>query len=276
MTSQADFHLLMRLVFILIESQAGKPLDENSAWRNNAQVMAIKMFRHLSSANRLCTPTEIDYVGYIKPKFIDHSSVATLGRTAFETYLAFHYVFVNEDQTLSEFRCQTWELAGLTDRSRLFASTTDSKEKLISEGQRISFLKSKISQNSHFHALSESHKKHIISGRWRANIPWKDLATLAGFHGTYFDSLYNHLSGHAHGSYISALQIRDASSSLNEADLSGAIVQLGCVLCAHLIHAYTRIFPDSALLVQVNPHLHSVAETWHICEEDMQHIYQIK
>ncbi|WP_236326039.1 hypothetical protein, partial [Pseudomonas poae] len=79
-----------------------------------------------------------------KFQHIDHSSVIVITRAAIEAFLTLHYVFINNDVNLSIFRHKTWQLAGLMDRSRMFAGSPEAKEILKLEAKEIEILKNEI------------------------------------------------------------------------------------------------------------------------------------
>jgi len=117
----------MHLFFRLVQSEAGKDIAPEVAWKNDAQVLAVKIFRHLASVQHLSSGAQFDYGGISNFEFIDHSSIGIVTRAALETYLAFYFIYINTEERLSIYRHKIWQLAGLIDRSKLFANSDDSK-----------------------------------------------------------------------------------------------------------------------------------------------------
>src|SRR6266702_5226517 len=126
---------LLNLIVQLTNSQAGKDVPARSLWMNDAQVLALKFYYHLTSLHVLLHPVEV-----VMPEgtvsHIDHSSMLVLSRAALETFLTFAHVFGCSETDLREFRHMTWRCAGLLDRQKLQASARlpQSKQKLIDEG----------------------------------------------------------------------------------------------------------------------------------------------
>ncbi|MGD8163072.1 hypothetical protein [Pantoea sp. FN0307] len=131
MNFDADLSKLMNLCFLLIESRNGEQLLPGEEWKNDAQVLSVKIFRHIATAQQISAGIGFEFgVGQVV-SHIDHSSVAVVVRAAIESYLAFNYIFVNQDESLSIYRYKLWCRAGLMDRSNLFANTLESKNVLL-------------------------------------------------------------------------------------------------------------------------------------------------
>lgn len=64
---------------------------------------------------------------------------------------------------------------------------------------------------------------------------WHAITYKTDIHQRYFSDIYNHLSGHSHASFISALQIRDASNIEQQAMLAGAARQILCMVISHFL-----------------------------------------
>src|SRR5690606_22963436 len=119
------------------ESQNGKPLHPGFEWKNDAQILGVKIFRHIATAQQISTGIEFEFGAGQVFSHIDHSSVAIIVRAAVESYLAFNYIFVNEDENLSIYRHKLWRRAGLIDRSKIQANTSESKDILLRESKSI-------------------------------------------------------------------------------------------------------------------------------------------
>lgn len=146
MNHDTDYSTLLDLFIRLVESQAGIEIDNESAWLNDAQVLAIKLFRHLVSMRALAAGATVETAGGKTVFFVDHASVKVVARAALETYLVFFYLYGSADRSLSKFRHKTWQLGGLSDRQRYHASTQEGHDVLAQEKSQIEALKSEIGE----------------------------------------------------------------------------------------------------------------------------------
>lgn len=187
-----------------------------------------------------------------------------------EAYLTFHYIFTNENNDLSVYRHKVWKLGGLIDRSKFFASTPENIQKLAQEQQYIDKLKGEIRSSAFF---IRNNEKNLMKGKWKPDEGWNKLGTLAGFHETYFKDIYSHLCGHAHASYISAIQIRDANNTEDQKALAASARNIGCLILAHFAFAYIKLFPAAEVVLRRDAELYRVADKWNIRKEDVEFIY---
>lgn len=273
MNSQDHLSKLLYLCFRLIESETDKPCLYGEAWRHDAQAFGVKLFRHITSAQQISMGVTIDFGNNSQLQHVDHSSVAVLIRSAIEAYLAFNYIFINTDASLSEYRHDTWQLAGLLDRSKITANRSESKEKLAQEALLITEIKQKLERSSFFVESNSRTRKNILDGKWKPVGGWNKLGGDADIHQAYFDNIYNHLSGHSHASYISILQIKQAESVEDQSSLAVSTNQIGCVIISHFLFSYVKLFPDTKRILEGNSSLYEVAKKWHLRTEDVNSIY---
>jgi len=273
MNWDADLSKLMSLCFYLIESNHGEQLLPGCEWKNDAQVLSVKIFRHIATAQQISAGIEFEFgVGQIF-SHIDHSSVAVVVRAAIESYLAFNYIFLNHDESLSIYRHKLWCRAGLMDRSKLLANTLESKNVLVREAESIKKLYNDITHDPHFQKSNREERKEIEKGNWKPKGGWHAITNKTDIHQRYFSDIYNHLSGHSHASFISALQIRDARSLEQQGMLAGGARQILCMVISHFIFSYVKLFPAAKAVMDSNSELTEIAEKWHILKEEVASFY---
>ena len=273
MAIDADIKKLLYLCFRLIQSQANKPIVAGSEWINDAQLLGTKLFRHVASMEQLSSGTQFDYGPNAHFKYIDHSSIAVLIRAAIEAYLTFNYLFTNDSDKIAIYRHRTWALGGLLDRTKMFANTEESKKVQAQDIKNASELANLITSDPLHHQQNRDRRKDILSGKWKPKGGWNSLGAEAEFHSTYFDDIYNHLSGHAHASYISSLQIRDAATFDQQKSLAAAVRINGCLVLAHFAFAYVKAFPQAQVVLEEDADAHDLADTWFIRKKDVDHLY---
>ena len=273
MNHDTDYSTLLDLFIRLVESQAGIEIDNESAWLNDAQVLAIKLFRHLISMRALAAGTTVETAGGKTVFFVDHASVKVVARAALETYLVFFYLYGSADRSLSKFRHKTWRLGGLSDRQRYHASTQEGHDVLAREKSQVEVLQSEIKMLPQLGEYTDNQRKKLLSGEWRIGKGWADLGTQAGFHGKYFDNIYGYLCGYSHSSYLSILQVGQARSIEDQQKLTQSILGIGVVLMAHFAFSYASAFSNAEKVLSADPTAKLVAEKWRFGPEDMASIY---
>lgn len=269
----ADLSKLMNLCFLLIESQNGKQLPPGSEWKNDAQVLGVKIFRHIATAQQISGGVSFEFGPGQIFSHIDHSSVAVIVRAAIESYLTFNYIFLNQDENLSIYRHMLWRRAGLIDRSKILANTPESKSILLQEAESIKELYNEITHTSHYQKSNRDERKEIEKGNWKPKGGWHAITHKTDIHQRYFSDIYNHLSGHSHASFISILQIRDAWNIEQQAMLAGAARQILCMVISHFLFSYVNFFPGAKAVMESNPELTEIAAGWHIHKEEVTAIY---
>lgn len=273
MPSNADYSALLDLFIRLVESQAGRKVAPGDEWLNDAQILAIKLFRHLVSMQTLATKTTVEHGNIPAVRFVDHASVKVVARAALETYLVFFYLYSNSDRSLSEFRHRTWCLGGLVDRQQFHVSTEQGRKVLAREKQQIEELKLKIESSPELRIYTDKQRKKLLKGEWRIGNDWTRLGVSAGFHKKYFNNVYGYLCGYSHSSYLSALQVGQAHSIDDQQMITQSILGVGAVLMAHFAFSYSAVFATASAVLHANPFEMRIAKKWQFGPEDMAEIY---
>lgn len=273
MSHDADYSVLLGLFIRLVQSQSGRTIAPGEAWLNDAQTLAVKLFQHLFTVQRLATPVVLDGDAIPPIRIVDHASAKVLSRAAFETYLVFFYLYGGPDRALAEFRHKTWCLGGLADRQKFHALTEHSREIKANEQRQIEQLRSEIQASAYIHAYGDKQRKKLLEGDWRIGKSWADLGKSAGFHQKYFAQVYGYLCGYSHSSYLSALQVGQARSIDDQRMLIQGSLGVGVVLMAHFAFSYSRVFSGANAVLSTDPVAKGVAEKWQFGPEEMEAIY---
>lgn len=273
MPYEPDFSMLLDLFVSLIDSQAGKSIGEGQAWKNDAQVLSLKLHHHLFSMRSLAAGATISGAEGVTLQFIDHSSIKVLARAALETYLVFAYIYGDADSSSATFRYKCWRLGGLMDRQKLHTTTQAGAQVQKEELKQVEKLRSELQLHDEFQALPQKHKSKLLKGEWRMERSWTDLGVAAGFHEKYFRNIYNYLCGYSHSSFISVLQVGQAKTTADQAMLAQAIMGIGVVVMAHFSSAYVLLFESAAQVLQQNKEAARVAEKWRFSAKDMVTVY---
>lgn len=272
MNYDEDLLKLIRLLYDCVQSEAGKEIQHGEDWKNDAQVLGAKLFRHVASVQQISAGISFDF-GDSTFSHVDHSSVAILVRASIETLLAFKYIFTNDDTNLCLFRYKLWKLSGLNDRSKITAKSDESKAVLKREAEGIKALKQEITQSPFYVNANREARREIDNCSWKPKGGAYVISGQIDIHQRYFSDIYNHLSGHAHASYISALQTRDAQSLEDQQMLAGSARQMLCMVLAHFLFSYTKVFPDALKILQSDAEIFKVVTTWHLKKAHLNNLY---
>lgn len=268
-----DYSTLLDLFIQLVQSREGKPIPQGDSWLNDAQVLAVKLFRHLVSMQTLAAGATVEHKGVQGIFFVDHASVKVVARAALETYLVFFYLYGSPDLSLCEFRHKAWCLGGFADRQKFSVFMPQHHQILARELEEMQELRSQIEKSPHMAGYSEKQRSRLLEGEWRTGSGWGDLGKSAGFHEKYFKNIYGYLCGYSHASYLSALQVGQATSIEDQKMLTSFVLGIGVVLMAHFSFSYTAAFEDAGAVLSANPSAKRTAEKWRFGPEDMAEIY---
>ncbi len=257
---ETEYSALLSLFIELIESQHGKEIEPNNEWLNDAQILSIKLFRHLASMKILAIGSTVEAHGRQNIYHIDHPSIKVIARAALETYLVFHFIFLSEDQSLAKFRHKLWRIGGLADRQKYNTYSEHGQEMLAYEKNTLQKLREEVQQSHHFTTFTDRQQRQLLKGKWRAGYSWTDLGCSADFHEKYFSNVYNYLCGYSHSSYASVLQIGQAQSVDTQQMLTQAILGVGVVLMSQFTFSYPSVFPTAKFVLSANPTERNIAE----------------
>ena len=270
MTLAEEYEQLLDLFFQLVQSQAGNSIESGNEWKNDAQTLSVKLFRHLASMRAIANGGRIVFPGGPPVPYIDHASIKVLARAALETYLVFYYLFGGDDEKLCRFRHATWVLGGLSDRQNSHASLEEHREKLKHEKRQIENLNLEISASPYLADYTARQQRRLLDGDWRVGKSWTDLGVSADFNRKYFENIYSYLCGYSHASYISALQVGQATKIEDQAKLTNSILGIGMVIMAHYVFSYSSVFQSAGGVLEQNAISKVIAEKWHFRSEDME------
>ena len=266
---------LLGLMMRLIDSQAGTDIPPGDAWRNDAQALGIKLFRHLVSMQTLAQGATIQHPDGTSIMHIDHGSIVVLARAALETYLVWHYLYGQPANSNGRYRHLTWKLGGLMDRQGLHTLSQKGLDVQAKELIQVESLREEIRTFAEFQALNPKHQKRLLAGDWKIVLGTADLAVAAGFHGTNFKNVYSFLCGYSHASYISALQIAQAETLEEQAAMSRTMMGIGVVTMAHFSCSYPKQFPSAQAVLDADAQVKTIADKWAIMAEHMNATYGI-
>lgn len=252
MFNEREYLQILDLYFDMGESLKGEVPEDPRIL--DAQALAVKLLFHAASAFWLYKGTRVPGMRRLAPYFFDHASARVLVRAAFESLLAFHYIFVDSKTDDDfEFRYNAWKLSGLAIREGFPAQMPEYQEQLRQEKQFNDSLREKIRETKQFQKLKHGVQRDILKGKkWRLK-GIKEMARSAGIGRAYSGSVYSYLSGYVHSDSLSALQVSQAKAREDQLMLlTGALVYM-CIILSKMILFYSEKFPRAAKVLKEHP-----------------------
>lgn len=259
MNKDQEYLKLLDVLIKVTEANKGMPAGADDRVLD-AEGLALKFFYHACSAFYLYRSTTVPE---IMATFFDAGSINVLGRAALETFLVFHYVFVDptSDQQ-KDFRYFSWLLAGLLERQEYPVQSSKGRKLLSVEKSLIAPLQEKLANNPYLLKLKHKQQKKLLQkGKWRLH-SWKEIGLSAGFDESHAKGLYHYLSGYAHAGNISVLQLRQAGTAVSQKDLCAATITVIMIALANMIKSYCQIFPKSQSVLTQDRNGSKLVDIW--------------
>jgi hypothetical protein len=272
-----DFPLLLTKFETLISIAKNVPVTEENGWKANGQLLLVKTWCHFRSVATLGQfqvnrdSAKKDHV------YVDHSSIAVLSRAAYETYVLFHFIFMEKDPDVRNFRHQVWRFSGLTSRLKLNrpkALPEHYVKQIEAEEQQASKLKTAILSNPLFSQLEDGTKRNVKKGDGvRLGEALIDLAVKAGLPRLYAADMYTHFCNYSHASSVSVFQIRDSLIDGNSSVMARGTIGFCCILITQIILAYGEFFEEIAEAISSDVELSDLLKLWEGIGERFKGIY---
>lgn len=223
-------------------------IPSGEGWRNSGQVLLIKAYHHLRSVRTLARGVRVgEVVGSDNPDlYLDHSSMAALGRAALEAYATYNYIFCEGTREEQLFRFRVWKLQGLKSRLDLKGfAVIDHRIEAVRRSDQVSVavLRKQIECDPMFQSLDKGQRSQALNGRnWRLGRSLPGIAADAGLPKHYALDMYNHFSEYAHSGAVSSFQIQNALWDGSGPQLAGVTIGFCSVLLARAIATYVDQF----------------------------------
>ena len=264
------------LLFRVIQANRGLSPDPDDRLAY-AEGLGLKLFFHAASALYLARGTIIPDFPSVKVQLGDESSINVIARAAFETFLVFHYVFV-EPKSLDEknYRFWVWKANGVAVPHDII--TYNNKGKLTFEqySQELDSIQRNLSTNSIFLKLNNRQQKRVLEKyEWRLNPgderrkSWRDIAFSAGLGRAMSSGMYKVTSGYTHSDSHSIYQMKVAAyehalkhRSLLQKISIGAALNNIAISIACFIRGYCGLFPDSMVVLESDEEGKTMIDEW--------------
>jgi hypothetical protein len=255
---ESDYEELLRLLIDVAEANKGVVAGDDDRVLD-AEVLAVKVVFHAASALYLHRGTSLPEA---HASFFDPGSVNVVCRAAFETFLVFHYVFVEPTSDGDrDYRYWAWVLARCIERQNLPVWSAEAKAALELEAQLIGPLTAKLEANATFAGLKPTERKKVLRGDWRLR-SWTQMARSAGLHDINAKAVYSYLCGYAHAGNLSILQLRQADTSDSQLSLCAISMNLMLIVMANMVKYYCVLFPKAAARLQQEAFRATLVDVW--------------
>lgn len=250
MSQLDDFTFLLPHFLNIVESAKGITHGPNRDWIVDADRIALKYGTNLLSIADLLEGTKPNIAGHDPINFIDHHSIFAVVRSAFESYLVFSYIFVDQSVTEEErkYRHNLWTLSSLGNRQRTSVFSQAMADVLADERNQIQRLQQEVRTSSFYNGLSTRHRtrEDINAGRtridWKPDNGWATLANRAGINERFYVDAYNLLSSVTHSEKVVANYIDNVKNKDIQIGLSKSAISILNVITCCFIRGYASIF----------------------------------
>ncbi len=242
---ETDFDLLIKTAIEIGNSLDGKKYVYNTNDLFYAEGLGQKIINHAITIRQLFGGYQLSIGQITYQATVDFASIAILTRAALETYLTLNYIFVApktpEEKLL---RFQAWHLAGFLERADHIPTKQAHVDLKNKEQLEIEKLKQELNNSSYFNSLTKKQREKILTGQWRVENSWSQLAQDAGFSKRYFNQQYKFLCAYAHSSRLSIIQIQQTKEYAMKHEMAKASISTCMVVLAKFMHDYIHIIPE--------------------------------
>ena len=201
-----------------------------------SEELIIKFYFHGLTINKISEGFNFQskYFGngaVAKQKFVDVSSVLTVGRSQLETLLMYQHLYINsENENELWLRYYAWIYTALLQRSDTPTNTVETKQKKEDDIKAMEILRKKMESLFPLTNLSEKQQKSLIEkGNGKLFKTWDAIFKDSGFSNGIFTKLYYILSVYAHTEGLSVIQMKSAKYNTTKEENSDMVfMQLFC------------------------------------------------
>lgn len=235
--------------------------------------LIFKVFAHAASALYLSRRTILNDFPSVEVKFVDAGSIQVVVRAALEAFLTLHYLYATPaSDEERELRYLSWEIAGLMERQDYPILSSRVVERKAQDMSVIEEWRTKLSSNPVFNQLTVRQKEGISNGQYRLlplslpepwEIPsWRILAESTGLAKFYAETGYYFLSGYAHSTSLSVLQMIQADTLTTQQQLISGSVGILDIVLANAITCYCDLFPKAKAALQSDSAGTQLVQIW--------------
>ena len=246
-----EFHNLIDSLLYLHETLADEKISIQS-WQKDSEILLFKFSLHGMTLHDILTGLTLKSSYFERElhgkRVIDISSSKVVLRSQLETFLMYHYIYINpSNDELKQLRYYAWIYSSLLQRQGFPSKTSFAKEQKKKDAAEMKKIQSIISKLTSFKELSDKQQKALFErGSGKLFMHWSAILEETGFSENHsFSTLYNYLSMYSHSEGLSAIQLRDNSFSYNKnIELAKLDLHQSKLLVCLMITSIIKLYPE--------------------------------
>ena len=223
-----------------------------------ADTFARKVFQHAASAFMLwsqATQVRVTGIDKLLDLTCDWPSMEVLARACLETYLAFHYIYIEPgaDQDAFQFRYHSWIVAGFAKRESFPLIPGEDRKQLADDATALKWHRRRIEKTGYFQSLKPGVRERVLAGR-----NWPPGVTLSGMAERVFGpvwgrAVYSYMCSHAHSDALSVVQMKQAVSREDTTGMADTTMSKIALVLAHMTASYAAKFVKARKVLASHP-----------------------
>jgi hypothetical protein len=222
-----------------------------------ADTLARKLFQHSVTAFALWTQhTRATIEGIDGEVHLpDWPSIQVLARACVETYLTFHYLYIDpKTQDEFEFRYCAWMLAGFTRRESFPTITEHGLQQIARDRVANERYRRRIRKTAYFQRLKSRTQERVLAGHnWH---PGNTMSSMAAriFGPQWGQALYGFMCSYAHSDALAAVQMKQCRSAEEAEHFADAAMSLIAPTLARMTADYAGKFVKARKVLAEHPY----------------------
>jgi hypothetical protein len=252
----SEFERLLALNYAVGDATAKKKVKDPEFVY--ADTFARKVFQHAASAFMLWRQAaHIRVTGIDNPLDLtrDWPSMEVLARACLETFLAFHYIYIEPetDQDEFQFRYHSWMVAGFARRETFPYVPEEHEKQVANDAGALEQHRRRIRKTRHFQSLKPGVQERVLAGlNWRPGVTLSAMAERV-FGTELGRAVYSYMCSHAHSDALSVVQMKQAVSREDAMTMADATMSKIALVLAHMTASYAAKFVKARKVLASHP-----------------------
>jgi len=253
---RSEFERLLALNYAVGDATAKKRVRDSEFVYPDTS--ARKVFQHAASAFTLWgQATQVRVTGIDNPLDLrcDWPSMEVLARACLETFLAFHYIYIEPetDQDEFQFRYHSWMVEGFAKRESFPDVPEEHKKQVANDARALEQHRRRTRKTRHFQRLKPAVQKRVLAGRnWPPGVTLSAMAERV-FGTGWGRAVYSYMCSHAHSDALSIVQMKQAVSREDAMRMADVTMTKIALVLAHMTASYAAKFVKARKVLASHP-----------------------
>lgn len=235
-------------LYEILEMNNGFIPSHADQWVVDSESMLQKSSMHVLSI--------LDLLAYTKPKvrgiytniaFTDHYSIQALVRSVLESYLVFHYIFLDRSvgSRVRKLRYHIWHASSLSERQKQSKLTPAISRLLRTERSKYLKMRRKILSSKSLIHINLAQRKKLEGKKpfdWKPGGGWRTIAKNTSLSETYWVDVYNLLSSSVHSSAVVSNNMSHKNQKDIQEGISSTAVSILNLILPLFVEGYALLF----------------------------------